>query len=136
MGLTNFSAILEFAIRAEESGLRFIEEARAKAVDPEREVLGRCRGEAEKTLKMLREILRENVTEVVMEPCEPLDEAAYAPEIREDDASGTVRRILERQRAFLLDAATAVNLRDVKRALERLARAKDGLLGRMAGSGG
>jgi len=128
MGLTTFSAILDFAIRGEKTGIDFFTAAIEKAPASVRETLGMLKRDAEKNHRMFQTILRENVTEMVMEPYEAIEEARYALDLSGDDALMTSLRIVETQRDFLLRAAAATNLREVKRAFEKIAARKDQLL--------
>jgi len=133
MGLATFSAILDFAIRSEEAGLAFFA-ARADGAPPGLAApLGRLREEAERNVKAFRTILRENVTEMVMEPFEPIDESRFAPAPPGDDLLAACAGVVGRQRDFLRAAAAAVNLREVKRAFEKIAEKKDRLIGETCG---
>ncbi|NLI77596.1 MAG: hypothetical protein GX442_14310 [Candidatus Riflebacteria bacterium] len=124
MSLNTFSAYLDFAIRLEESGLEHLRRYQQSGVP----WAGTLVAEGEKTLKTLRTILRENVTELVMEPCEPLSEETYRCDPVPDDPAGGARRFLVAQRTFALDVARVINLKEVKRSFTRLADRKDQLL--------
>ena len=127
MGLASFSAILDFAIRREEATVAYLASA-ADGRPDRRDLLERLRGEAEKDLKTLRTILRENVTEMVMEPVEPLDEAAYESVVEPGgDAVLAAQSMIEKQHDFFRDAAQVINLREVKRAFEKLMARKSRL---------
>lgn len=120
MGLASFSAILDFAIRREEAVIAYLASAADSGPD-RRDLLMILRGEAEKDLRTLRTILRENVTEMVMEPVEPLDEATYEPVVEPGgDAALAALSMIEKQHDFFRDAAQVINLREVKRAFEKL----------------
>ena len=127
MGLASFSAILEFAIRREEAAVAYLASAAGRSPD-RRDLLDRLRGEAEKDLRTLRTILRENVTEMVMEPVEALDEATYEAAVEQGgDAAQAALSMIEKQCDFLRDAARVINLREVKRAFEKLMARKSRL---------
>jgi rubrerythrin len=127
MGLASFSAILEFAIRREEAAVAALASSAGSGPD-RRDLLDRLHAEAEKDLGTLRTILRENVTEMVMEPVEPLDEAAYEPAVEpEGDEALAALSMIEKQHDFFRDAARVINLREVKRAFEKLAARKSRL---------
>jgi len=127
MGLASFSAILDFAIRREEATVAYLTSAADSRPD-RRDLLVMLRGEAEKDLKTLRTILRENVTEMVMEPVEALDEATYEAAVEQGgDAAQAALSMIEKQRDFLRDAARVINLREVKRAFEKLMARKSRL---------
>lgn len=132
MPLATFSAILGFAIQAEESAGDALSRTLASAPEAGREALGRIQAESQRSLKTLRTILRENVTEMVMEPCEAIDEAAYAFQaVSALPGSGALKGslvVLEKQRDFLRRAACVVNLAEVKRSLERIADRKNQLI--------
>ncbi|MBI4350273.1 MAG: hypothetical protein HY550_02435 [Elusimicrobia bacterium] len=129
MSLNTFSAFVDFAIRSESSGLDFFILSEAKLSGPGRDALSRFRAEAEKNVRLLRTVLRENVTELVMEPCAAVDESAYAaPEALEAGDLASALGVLARQRDFLRDAAKCVNLREVRRTFEKLADTKDRLI--------
>ena len=128
MALVTFSAIVEFALKGEESGIGFFSSSLQAAPETGKDVLARSRTEAEKNLKMFRTILRENVTEIVMEPCEALDEAAYLCDFSGGDALKKSLELLEKQRDFLRRAAGAVNLAEVKRAFQKIADRKGRLI--------
>ena len=127
MGLASFSAILDFAIRREEATVAYLTSAADSRPD-RRDLLMMLRGEAEKDLRTLRTILRENVTEMVMEPVEALDEAAYEPAAGPgSEAMLAALSMIEKQRDFFRDAARVINLREVKRAFEKLMARKSRL---------
>ena len=129
MSLNTFSAFVDFAIRSESSGLDFFIRAEGKLAGRGAEALGRFRTEAEKNARLLRVVLRENVTELVMEPCAAVDEAAYlAPEAAEGGEWKAALDILGKQRDFLRAAAQCVNLKEVRRTFEKLADSKDRLI--------
>jgi rubrerythrin len=115
MGLASFSAILEFAIRREEAAVAALASSAGSGPD-RRDLLDRLHAEAEKDLGTLRTILRENVTEMVMEPVEP-----------EGDEALAALSMIEKQHDFFRDAARVINLREVKRAFEKLAARKSRL---------
>ncbi len=127
MGLNTFSAFLDFAISLEKTTL--IPPDPKGLSTPLGEFFGRLEADRERNVKLLQTILRENVTELVMEPCESLSESGYSPD---SGKSGTPpaswERLLECQKRFLEDAARAVNLKEVKRSFEKLAAKKDRLL--------
>ena len=133
MALASFSTIVEFALRAEESGIGFF--SLPAVAETAKDILARVRAEAEKNVKALRATLRENVTEIVMEPCETLDETAYrcdltlpGGEIAGGDVLGKSIELLEKQRDFLQRAAEAVNLAEVRRAFRKMADRKGPLI--------
>lgn len=129
MSLNTFSAFVDFAIRSESSGLDFFIRSEAKLSGSGREALSRFRAEAEKNVKQLRVVLRENVTELVMEPCAAVDGSAYeVPEALEAGDLGSALGVLLKQRDFLRAAAKCVNLKEVRRTFEKLADAKDRLM--------
>jgi len=134
MSLDTFSAFLDFAIRLENSGLDFFIRTEGGLSGRERDVAQRFKAEAEKNVRLLRTVLRENVTELVMEPCAAVDESDYLyllapkPETAQDPAWKSSLGILEKQRDFLRDAAKAVNLREVRRTFEKMADVKDRLI--------
>ncbi|MBI5208731.1 MAG: hypothetical protein HY927_02010 [Elusimicrobia bacterium] len=127
MSLATFSSILEFAIQREREGAAYFAASLPAAPPEHQDALARLKAEADKSLKALQTILRENVTEMVMEPFEPIDEAEHA-----FDSSGAALeaslRILAGQREFLRRGAGVVNLSEVKRALERIADKKNQLI--------
>ena len=147
MSLNTFSAFVDFAIRSESSGLEYFIRSEGELNGRGRDALRRFGAEAEKNVRQLRAVLRENVTELVMEPCAAIDESCYisaclpagaaqAGERSRADLPGTSQApdwkhslaILEKQRDFLRAAAKAVNLREVRRTFEKMADTKDRLL--------
>ena len=128
MSLDTFSAFLDFAIRSESSGLDFFIRTEGKLSGRGRDAVRRFKAEAEKNVRLLRAVLRENVTELVMEPCAGIDESAYLPETSQALVWKSALGILEKQRGFLRDAAKAVNLREVRRTFEKMADGKDRLI--------
>jgi len=128
MALATFSAIIDFALQGERTGLEFFAAAVRSAPETKQAALARLQAAAEKNLKLLQAVLREQVTEMVMEPCEPVPEASYALDVSGDDPLGIALRLLEKQRDFLRHAAQAINLGEVKRALERIAERKNQLI--------
>lgn len=129
MSLNTFSAFVDFAIRSESSGLDFFTRSGAQLSGPGRDALSRFRAEAEKNVRQLRVVLRENVTELVMEPCAAVEEGTYAvPEALEAGDLNFALGVLVKQRDFLRAAAQCVNLKEVKRTFEKLADAKDRLI--------
>ena len=128
MALATFSAIIDFALKAETMARIYFTEAGQAAPAMQQVPLLRFKTEAEKNVKTLQTILREQITEMVMEPCEALDEAAYAAKIATSDPLATSRHLLEQQRDFLRRAAQVINLREVKRAFDRLADRKQQLI--------
>lgn len=128
MGLSNFSAILDFAINEEKKGAGFLKAAADKASGAEKDSLAGLCSEAEKSCRALETILRENVTEMVMEPCEELDEKKYSFDAASLSGVAGARTVIEKQRDFLKDASRVINLREVKRAFDRMAEKKNGLL--------
>lgn len=129
MSLNTFSTFVDFAIRSESSGLDFFIRSGEKLGGPGRDALSRFRAEAEKNVRQLRGVLRENVTELVMEPCAAVEEGAYAaPEALEAGDLNSALGVLAKQRDFLRAAAQCVNLKEVRRTFEKLADAKDRLI--------
>ena len=132
MGLTSFSGYIEFAIKQEKAGLDFIENALKTANESDIETLKKFGDEAQKSLKALQTILRENVTEMVMEPCEELDETAYLPAVEGLPPISGILAITEKQRDFLVDVARVTNLNEVRRALLKIADRKTSLINALA----
>ena len=128
MGLSNFSAVLSFAIQSEKDALEAFDQILKSTTTANHECFAKLRTESEKALKTLQTILRENVTELVMEPFEELNEEKYRLSSTESQPLEKARAILSGQRQFFQDAAGVVNLREVKRALTRLAEKKTALL--------
>ena len=139
MSLDTFSAFLDFAIRSESSGLDFFIRAEGKLSGRGRDAARRFKAEAEKNVRLLRAVLRENVTELVMEPCASIDENGYMPASASSGQAGLPETsetlvwkyslgILEKQRDFFRAAAKAVNLREVRRTFEKMADGKDRLI--------
>lgn len=138
MSLNTFSAFVDFAIRSESIGLIFFIRSEGKLSGRGRDAMCRLRAEAEKNVRQLRVVLRENVTELVMEPCAGIDESGYLavsepaqadlPETSEAEDLKYSLDILAHQRDFLRAAAGAVNLREVRRTFEKMADTKDRLL--------
>lgn len=116
MTISNFSAILNFAIKQQEEAIIFFKASQNTA---QKELFLMLCGESEKNLKNLKTILRENIAEIVMEPCEELNESNYLLAEGADSLQSAVN-ILEKQKEFLLDASRVVNLKDVKRILEKM----------------
>ncbi|HOT77341.1 MAG TPA: hypothetical protein PK467_16260 [Candidatus Wallbacteria bacterium] len=129
MGLASFSAILEFAIGEEKKAADFISSIIGNSNTPNSETLKKIQSESEKNKKNLQMILQENVTEMVMEPCEEIDEKAFAldPSIlkNEKDLPGA----LERQAAFFKSASKSINLKEVKRSFDKMSERKISLIG-------
>lgn len=122
MSLSSFSSLLNFAIKQQKDALCFFD-ASAKGPSAEnKEFFEKLRVEAEKNIKNLETILRENISEIVMEPLEELQEEDYAPRIEGLDAMQTAAAILDKQKIFFQDAARVINLKEVKRLFEKLAR--------------
>jgi len=128
MGLSNFSAVLDFAINEEKKGAGFLKTAADKASGTEKDALTKLHSEAEKSCRALETILRENVTEMVMEPCEELDENKYSFDVSALSGIAGARLLIEKQRDFLKDASKVINLSEVRRAFDRMAGKKNGLL--------
>ncbi len=129
MGLSTFSSLLNFAIENEKKGLNILN----KLPSADREKLKEFIEESEKSIAKLETILRENVTEMVMEPCEPVEENDYAFEETMGDSTLLAIRIKEKQRDFLLELARVINLKEVKRAVEKLASNKNKLIEKYKG---
>lgn len=131
MGLASFSAILEFAVGEESRAAAFIAPLISGSGAPNSELFQKIHSEFEKNRKSLQMILQENVTEMVMEPVEAIDETAYAiPSGIAADASG-VAAILEKQAAFFKSASRSINLKEVKRAFDKMAERKTALIGEL-----
>ncbi|MGB9561675.1 MAG: hypothetical protein ACPL6C_02570 [bacterium] len=130
MGLSTFSSLLNFAIENEKKGLNILN----KLPSADREKLKEFIEESEKSIAKLETILRENVTEMVMEPCEPVEENDYAFEETMGDSTLLAIRIKEKQRDFLLELARVINLKEVKRAVEKLASNKNKLIEKYKGA--
>ncbi|MBI4655853.1 MAG: hypothetical protein HY746_03795 [Elusimicrobia bacterium] len=128
MSLNTFSAFLDFAIRLENSGLNFFSRSMEKLSGQEHDALCRFKDEAEKNIRLLNTVLKENVTEMVMEPCASIDEKSYLMETSNVEDWKFSIAIIEKQRDFLRDAAKSVNLKEVKRTFEKLADKKDRLI--------
>jgi len=128
MNLATFSAILEFAARCEQATAASCEKTLANATGKDRETVDRIKADAVKNNRQLMTILRENVTELVMEPCEALIESAYGAAFEPVATAAALRDQIKRQRDFLRDAAKVVNLREVRRSLEKLAERKNTML--------
>ena len=128
MILDTFSAYLDFAIKSENSGLDFFAAREGKSDGRDAVAMRSFKAEAEKNIRLLRDTLRENVTELVMEPCAGIDDSGYLPQITESSCLACALDIVGKQRDFLRAAAKAVNLKEVRRIFEKLADKKDRLL--------
>ncbi|MBF0502280.1 MAG: hypothetical protein HQM09_19220 [Candidatus Riflebacteria bacterium] len=127
MSLSTFSAYLSFAVASEQKGLEYFVSIIASQSGVKADFIGRLKTDAEKNIRNLQMILRENVTELVMEPCESLNEENYVFSGLSSDPVKFAMTILDKQREFCRDAAKAVNLREVKRAFEKLSEKKSQL---------
>lgn len=133
MPLATFSAILDHAIRSERAVLDGLGPSLSSGGSGwgQSEAASRVRAECERCKKQLEAILRENVTELVMEPCQPLEPPGLEP-LAAVQLEGLLARV-RAQRDFLRDAARSIRLREVQRALEKLAARKDQLLSELIG---
>ena len=131
MGLASFSAILEFAVGEETKASAFIAPLIQNSGTPNSELFKKIHSEFEKNRKSLQMILQENVTEMVMEPCENIDETAYAlaPGLKADEAG--LAALLEKQVAFFKSASNSINLKEVKRVFDKMAERKLSLIGEL-----
>lgn len=116
MHLSSFSSLLDFAIKQQKDALDFFVLNNSLY----KEDLAKLRDEAEKNIKNLETILRENVAEIVMEPLEELNESDYSLQLDGIDALQASINILEKQTRFFQDAAKVINLKDVKRLFEKM----------------
>jgi len=128
MGLASFSAILEFAIDEEKKAADFTALLLKNPDAPDQEFFKKFLADSEKNRKTLQMILQENVTEMVMEPCEEIDGTDFSI----DTASLAVKNaplfILEKQVAYFKNASKVINLKEVKRAFDRIAERKMSLI--------
>ena len=124
MTVATFSAILDFAIRGETSVIEQLQAVVTKGTSVDREILARVRAEAEKTLQMFRTIQQEHITGTVVEPCEALEETSYQVPDHPNDPVAWAGTVLDMQIRFLADAARVINLREVKRALDKVGKKK------------
>lgn len=120
MPLSSFSSLLDFAIGQQKEALSFFTSSINNLSAGGKENLETARNEAEKNIKNLETILRENITEMVMEPLEELNEADYSPRAEGANNGQAIINMLEKQKLFFQDAARVINLKDVKRLLERM----------------
>jgi hypothetical protein len=131
MGLASFSAILEFAVGEESKASAFMAPLIQNSGAPNSELFKKIHSEFEKNRKSLQMILQENVTEMVMEPCENIDETTYilAPGLKTDEAG--LAALLEKQVAFFKSASNSINLKEVKRVFDKMAERKLSLIGEL-----
>lgn len=129
MKISSFSGFLEFAVKQEQQGVKFFVTVPQIMAGHHDDLFLRLKTEAEKNIRSLQMILRENVTELVMEPCDALSERKY--HLKDDDELSPLKhaeKILEMQVEFLRDAAGVINLKEVKRAFEKMAGKKELLI--------
>ncbi|HNY11445.1 MAG TPA: hypothetical protein PKK26_07655 [Candidatus Wallbacteria bacterium] len=124
MGLASFSAILEFAIDEEKKAADFTALLLKNPDAPDHEFLKKILANSEKNRKALQMILQENVTEMVMEPCEEINGNDFSIDPASLDAKNAPVLILKKQVAFLNSASKAINLKEVKRAFNKIAEKK------------
>jgi hypothetical protein len=124
MGLASFSAILEFAIAEEKKSSEFIASLMTNSGAPASEILDKIQSDSDKNRKNLQMILQENVTEMVMEPCEPIDENSYSIIGTLSNNDAAVAAMLEKQASFFKCASASINLKEVKRAFDKMAERK------------
>lgn len=130
MSLKNFGGVLEYAIELEKNDADFFRKA---AENPDcselQELLERFEREDRKNVKALTRARQENVTEMILEPVQGLDEQDYLGE-RPDPASmsradvlDAVGRLEDNAQRFYLEAAERIkSLSDVGRTFQRLAK--------------
>jgi len=128
MGLASFSAILGFAIDEEKKAADFTASLLKNPDAPDLEFLKKFNADSEKNRKNLQMILQENVTELVMEPCEAINGADFAIDPSALEAKSAPLFILEKQIAFLKNASKVINLKEVKRAFDKIAEKKSSLI--------
>lgn len=126
MSLSTFSALITFAIENEKKGLKILN----SFAEQERQLVSEFIEESQKILKKLETILRENVTEMVMEPCEELDEKRFEIEKRANEPIQAAVEITEKQKAYLEEVERIINLSEVKRAIKKLIDKKTELIER------
>lgn len=128
MRLTTFSSLLNFAIEMEKIGYEKFSSFLKEPDESYYEIISKLKLEAEKNIKTLQTILRENVTELVMEPCDAIESEDFL--IKE--VNGTVllqiKSILQKQIDFIKECIKVINLKEVKRLLEKLANKKEELI--------
>jgi len=133
MQLATFSAILQFAVDREMAALEAFSKA-CHGSDPVKvEAAGRLKSDAEKNVKSLQAILRENITELVMEPYDAIESDGFMIPDDEGEPLSTGVEILKKQQEFLRAAAMAIKMREVTRALEKIAGRRSLLLADLAG---
>ncbi len=129
MGLASFSAILEFAIAEEKKSSEFLSSLLANSSAPASEILNKIQADSDKNRKNLQMILQENVTEMVMEPCDPIDENSYSIGETLSGKNAALTAMLEKQASFFKCASASINLKEVKRAFDKMAERKLSLHG-------
>ena len=128
MGLASFSAILGFAIDEEKKAADFTAMLLKNPDAPDHEFLKKFHADSEKNRKALQMILQENVTEMVMEPCEEINGANFSIDPSSLEAKSAPLFILEKHVAFLKNASKVINLKEVKRAFDKIAEKKSSLI--------
>lgn len=120
MSLSSFSSLLNFAIKQQKDALTFFAASLKNLSVEKKEHIAKLQSEAEKSIKNLETILRENVSEIVMEPFEELNESDYLLQFEGADIWQISLNILEKQRKLFHDGARVINLKEVKRLFEKM----------------
>ncbi len=132
MKLATIGAVLTFALEREKDAIAFLDDILVQAPALAEE-LAAIRIAKAKHLKMIEQLRRENVTEMILEPIEGLDSDDYQlpaqlPAGATEPARKSFMAALEQGAScYLSNAAQKVKQSDIARILKKIAREKDAL---------
>jgi rubrerythrin len=140
MPLQNFGSILNFAEELESQDRQFYEAAAGNSACAEHKVLfTELAAEADKNVRTVQRIRRENVTEMILEPikdftrapfCEACEGAAVQPAA---EVLATAQRLETRAERYYAEAAEKIKaLTEVARALRTLGKTRKARLAKLA----
>ena len=140
MPLENFGSILNFAEELERQDQEFYATLAANpACGAYKEMFEQLAAAANKNMKNVQRIRRENVTEMILEPIKGFTRAPYCEEcasadtLSTEDALATARRLEDRAVRYYTEAAEKIKaLPEVSRSLNAIAKKHIGHRDRLA----
>lgn len=120
MKLMTFSALLQFAVDREKDFLGGLLNLRVSAPHESPQLIERLKSMSEKNVKSFQTIMRENITELVMEPYDTIDGGCFLCPIPGTPARKDLHAALKRHNEFLREASRVITMKEVKRALDKI----------------